>query len=217
MIPACGPPSSLSPLKQTRSTPAAIDACTVGSPARSSTRQPLPMSSTTGTFIDRAAAIKSSSDGRSVNPSIRKLDGCTRRNMAVAGRDRRHVIVDARAVGGAHLAQHRSGLPHHVGHAEAAADLHQLAARNDHLPAAREAGQDQQCRGGVVVDHDGRFGAGERGEQRFGVDRARAAFAAGHVVFQVRVALRDRGHALDGGVGNRRAAKVGVNHHARWR
>ncbi len=85
MMPACGPPSSLSPLKQTRSTPAASEACTEGSPARSSSRQPLPMSSITGTPTARPACTRSASAGRSVKPSIRKFDGCTRRNSAVAG------------------------------------------------------------------------------------------------------------------------------------
>ena len=50
-MPACGPPRSLSPLKRTRSAPAAIPAETSGSPGRPkgarSTACPLPASSIT--------------------------------------------------------------------------------------------------------------------------------------------------------------------------
>ena len=45
----------------------------------------------------------------------------------------------ARPVRRPHLAQDGAGLTHHVGDPEAAADFHQLAARNDHLAAVRRA------------------------------------------------------------------------------
>ena len=86
MMPHCGPPSSLSPLKQTRSTPAAIDACTDGSSG-----EIVGQAAAADVFDDRhassraPAATRSLSDGRSVKPSMRKFDGCTRRNIAVAG------------------------------------------------------------------------------------------------------------------------------------
>ena len=85
MMPAWGPPSSLSPLKHTTPTPAAMEACTDGSPGRSPVSAPLPRSSATGTPTARPAATRSASDGRSVNPSTRKLDRCTRRISAVRG------------------------------------------------------------------------------------------------------------------------------------
>ena len=51
-MPACGPPSSLSPLKSTRSAPAATLARAIGSPAKpkrlKSSKAPLPISSMTG-------------------------------------------------------------------------------------------------------------------------------------------------------------------------
>ena len=76
------------------------------------------------------------------------------------------------------------------------------------------ARQDQHGRGGVVVDDDRGLGAGDRGEQRLGVHRARAARARREVVFEIGVAARDRGDALDRRVRQRRAAEVGVNHDA---
>ena len=98
MMPACGPPSSLSPLKQTTSTPARTTPATDGSLAAapqaspSQSGEPLPRSSTTGTLNRRASATRSSSDARSVNPSMVKLDGCTRRKApclsSIAARNR---------------------------------------------------------------------------------------------------------------------------------
>jgi len=55
-----------------------------GSPVWSQTRRPLPMAWTTGTPVARPASTRAASDGRSVKPSILKLEGCTRRNIAVA-------------------------------------------------------------------------------------------------------------------------------------
>ena len=87
MIPACGPPSSLSPLNSTRSAPATTLSCTVGSCAipncSVASRHPLPRSSNTRT-PSVATARNSSSDGAVVNPTTLKFDECTRRNAAVA-------------------------------------------------------------------------------------------------------------------------------------
>ena len=157
-------------------------------PRTPSSRLPLPRSSTTGMPSDRPASTSVAQLGRSVKPSMRKFEGCTRRISAVSGRRRRGVIGDARAVRGADLAQDGAGLRHDVGHAEAAADLDQLAARDDHLASARRVRQHQQRRRGVVVhDHRG-LGAGQRRQQRFGVHGPRAARAPGEVVLEVRVA-----------------------------
>ena len=88
--------------------------------------------------------------------------------------DRRGVVGGAGPVRRADLAQHGARLRHHVGHAEAAADLHQLAARDDHLPAGRQRRQDEQRRR-RVVDDDGRLGAGEAADGALGVDVAAPA------------------------------------------
>ena len=75
IIPACGPPSSLSPLKHTTSAPCAMDSCTVGScvsPYFSKLiNTPLPRSSTTGIPCSFAIGTSSSIPTLSVNPTIR--------------------------------------------------------------------------------------------------------------------------------------------------
>ena len=127
------------------------------------------------------------------------------------GADRLPVVVDPRAVGGADLAQPRARLRHHVGHAEAAADLHQFAARHDDLPARRQRGQHQERRGGVVVDDDRGLDAEEALQQRLGVRVAMAAAPRLHVVLEVRVAGRHLADALDGRRRQRRAPEVRVH------
>ena len=89
MIPAWGPPSSLSPLKVTTSAPAARQSRTVGSrsrPYRSrSIRQPLPRSSTTGRRCFFPSATSEARSASSVNPMIRKLLVWTLRMIPVSG------------------------------------------------------------------------------------------------------------------------------------
>src|SRR6476646_3747428 len=83
-IPACGPPSSLSPEKHTRSAPAArLDRAVGSSPT--STSAPDPRSSTSTSSYRRATCARSSRRGCSVKPTMRKFDWCTRRSTAVSG------------------------------------------------------------------------------------------------------------------------------------
>ena len=53
------------------------------------------------------------------------------------------VIADARAVGRADLNQLATALAHHVGDAEATANLHQLPTRDNHLAAHRQRAERQ--------------------------------------------------------------------------
>ena len=69
-IPACGPPSSLSPEKHTRSAPARRPAATCGS-ASTSSSAPEPRSSTNGRPWRRATSASSSRRGCSAKPTIR--------------------------------------------------------------------------------------------------------------------------------------------------
>ena len=106
---------------------------------------------------------------------MRKFDGCTRSHSAVAG-----PVAAVKSASRVRLVvptsrSDRARLRQHVGNAEAAADLDQFAARDQHLAAAGQPRQRQQHGGGVVVDDDRRLGAGDRGEQALGVHRARAA------------------------------------------
>ena len=169
------------------------------------------MSSTIVTFIWRAEA----DEIRERRPFGEALDAEVRRVHAQEHRRRRrhrsHVIGDPRPVRRADLAQQRARLAHHVGNAEAAADFDQLASRDDDLAARRQAGEDQHDRGGVVVDDQRGFGAGDRRDQRFGVHGPRSARTLLEVVFEIAVAARERGDPLDGRVAERRASQVGVD------
>jgi hypothetical protein len=143
--------------------------------------------------------------GEADDAEVRGMDAEDERG-AIA--DRRRVVGRAGAVGRPHLAQDRARLRHHVGDAEAAADLDQLAARDDHLASRRQRRQQQHRRGGVVVDDDGGLGAGEAGDERFGVDVTPSARAAAEVVLEVGVAAGDFVDARQRGVGQRRAPRL---------
>ena len=195
-MPACGPPSSLSPLNATRSAPAARLARTDGSSRERGRRRDVVERRasrcrdprTAGPEAAVPSATRSPSDGRSVKPSMRKFDGCTRRMQRRAVADRGGVVGDARAVRRADLAQRGARLRQDVGHAEAAADLDQLAARDDDFAAGGERRQHEQRRRGVVVDDERGLGAGERDEQALGVHVPVPARARGEVVLEVRIA-----------------------------
>ena len=62
-----------------------------------------------------------------------------------------------------------------------------------------EMADDQNERGGAVVDHGGGFAPAGEGEATLEISGARAASAAGDVVFEIAVAGRDLGDAADGG------------------
>ena len=180
MIPACGPPSSLSPLKVTRSTPRRSDSRAAGSSANSgrSARAPLPRSSMT-------------SAPRSWAKPHELLDARLRReahDAVVAGVHPQHRpralapgaldVAQVRAVGGADLDQPGAALGEDVGNAKAVADLDELAPRDDHLAVAAGGGQGEQDGGGVVVDDQGVGGAGQGAQHVAHVALPRGALAA---------------------------------------
>ena len=185
-MPACGPPSSLSPLTQTMSTPAATDSCTVGS------------QSSAGSTIARAEVLDHGDAGgvrrgdqrRQRRPLGEALDAEVRRD-ARAATARWPAVAALKSASRVRLVvpTSRSDAPDcamHVGNAEAAADLDQLAARDEHLAAPGQRGQRQQHRGGVVVDDDRRLGAGDRVSRRSACTRARTALAGRQVVLERR-------------------------------
>ena len=75
------------------------------------------------------------------------------------------VVTEPRAVGGADVDEVGAALLHHIGHPEAATDLHALAAADRHLRLGGECGQHQQHCGRVVVDHHRRLGPAQGCEQ----------------------------------------------------
>ena len=99
-IPACGPPSSLSPEKQTRSAPAARLSRADGSSLRGCVTR-----HARAEVVDERQAVRarrprpsSATDGCSVKPTTRKFDWCTRSNTRRLGPDRALVVGGARAV-----------------------------------------------------------------------------------------------------------------------
>ena len=128
--------------------------------------------------------------------------------------DRRLVVAGARAVRRPHLAQPRARSLEHVRNAEAVADLDQLAARHQHVPALGERGEREQDRGRVVVHDERGLRARQAAQDAGDVILPRAAAAGGHVVLQVRVAARDLAHAVERSLGERRAPEVRVHDHA---
>ena len=96
--------------------------------------------------------------GEAFDGVVRGMDLHDRRGV---GTDRRGVVLEMRAIGGADLDQSAAGAGHDVGNAEGAADLDQLAARDDDLAPVGQRVQHQQHGGSVVVDGGRGLGAGE--------------------------------------------------------
>ena len=225
MMPDCGPPSSLSPLKQHTSTPASIEVSTAGS-RRSSGWPARPERLSCGTREMTAAEILCHRHPQApaerdqlveIRPLCKPLDPEVRRvdaqNQCRPVADRSGIVGHARLVRRAHFAQHRARLRHDVGDAEPATDFDQLASRDHDLPAGCERGQNEHGGRGVVVHDDGGFRAGEAAEQRFGVDVAPASLAAGDVILERGVSAGDFRHAIDRRGRERRAAQIRVDDH----
>ena len=140
MRPACGPPSSLSPLKVTRSAPAAIASrdrglvceavtgrdrptcrCRDPRPAASHARAPAPRK------LARRDGRREALDGVVAGVHLHEQRG--------ARADRRGIVLEMGAVGGADLDQLAPARAMMSGMRNDAADLDQLAARDDRLAA----------------------------------------------------------------------------------
>ena len=158
--------------------------------ARSTTR-PLPSSYSSGSRALRATATSSSIDGDSVKPTISKFERCTRRIAAEASEIGGVVVGGARAVRRPDFAQPRAALLDDVGNAERAADLDQLAARDDDFLPAGDGREQQQRAGGVVVRQDRRLASEQRPAELRQMLVAPSAAAFLEVEFEIRVAGGD--------------------------
>ena len=174
MIPAWGPPSSLSPENVTRAAPAARVWRTPARPAATAAgRRPAtgrrrragpsrgrrrragrgrPASATVGRL------------GEAGDPVVGLVDLQQQADVVGVGHGPL-VVGEAGAVRGAHLDEAGPGRGQDLGDPEAAADLHQLAPGHDDVPAAGQRGQGQQDGGGAVVDDEGGLGAAGPGQQ----------------------------------------------------
>ena len=117
-----------------------------------------------------------------------------------------------RAVGGADLDELGTGAGHDVRHPEGAADLDQLAARNDRLAAERKCVEDQKNRRRVVVD-DGRIlGSGQFADERAQMIVTLAALALLDIEFEGNCLAHGDADSLDRLLGKKRPAEIGVQH-----
>ena len=130
----------------------------------------------TGTPSSHSASIAHLLD-EADRAEVRRVHAQDRAGVRVARRALR-VVGQARAVGRPDLDEPRAGLGDDLGDAEAAADLDELAARDDDLAPGGERRGGQQRRAGAVVDDERRLGARELAQQALDVGVARAARAA---------------------------------------
>src|SRR5207237_7986848 len=119
------------------------------------------------------------------------------------------------AIGRSNLDEARAAPLHDFRDAEAAADLHELAARDDRPTSVSERVERENERRRAVVDDERVFGAGELPQQRRAVGITSAATASLDVVLEVGVPARDSGHGADRRIGERRPAQVRVEHDTR--
>ena len=133
--------------------------------------------------MDKRHAVRLGDRSKFTRRNFRRepLDAVVRRvhleDEAGLRADRRRIVLRMRAVGGADLDQPGAGAGHDVRHPERAADLDQLAARNDRLAAERQRVEDEKNGRRVVVD-DGRIlGSGQFADERAQMIVALAALA----------------------------------------
>ena len=214
MTPACGPPRSLSPLKRTRSAPVARLSPMTGSPGKPNRAKsiiaPLPTSSMTGRLCLRPSATSSSSDrglGEPAHPVVAVVHPHQEGRVRA---DRLLVVADPGDVRGADFAERRAGDAHDLRDAKAAADLDQLPAGDDHFLPGGQGAQDDHGRGGAVVDGRRRLAAEQRAEHFADRVLPARALAGGEVEFEVQVAASGLVGGLRRGLGDGRAAEVGV-------
>ena len=218
MTPAWGPPSSLSPENVTRAAPAASVWRAAGSrPARrgpaashgvAASSRPEPRSTTTGR--PRAARAATSTGLGEADDAVVRLVHLEDDGDVVVIFERALVVGQSGAVGRADLDQPGARLRHHLGDAEAAADLDQLAPGHDDVAAGGQRGEHEQHGGGAVVHDEGGLGPARPGQQGGGVAVARAPPAGGQVELEVGVGAGATGRRAGPGPGWCGAAR-------RWR
>ena len=130
--------------------------------------------------------------------------------QARAVAERALVIGKRGAVGGAYFAEYGAAFRHDIGNTKRFADLDQLAAGDEDFASAGESGQNQENRGGIVVDDDSRFRASEAAQERGRVNVAAAAGSGLEIEFEIGVAAGGGLNALERSGRKGGAAQVGV-------
>ncbi len=219
MKPACGPPSSLSPEKVTRSAPSATASPpSARAPGRSATDRPACRSRDHGPAA-RCARASIAASSRSVDLRGETLDAVVRgvdlqHKPGLRRRSRRHspcrcvrLVVPtstSRAPARAMMSGMRNAPPISISSPRETIASRPLRQRVEH----------EQHRGGVVVDDRRVLGAGELAQQRAHMIVALAALAGVEVEFQRNGRAHGRDRRLDRRLGEQRAAEIGVQHRA---
>src|SRR5207237_754588 len=112
----------------------------------------------------------------------------------------------------AYFAQLRTGRFNDFADAKAAADLYELAARNDDFTFfSGEMPDNEDERGGAIVDNGGRLCAANESECAFQVSAAMPAVAAGKIIFKIRITNGNLTEQFHGFGRERRAPEIGMN------
>ena len=124
--------------------------------------------------------------------------------------DRIGIVLQMGPVGGANFEELCAGTTHDLRHAECAADLDKLAARNNCSAALGQGVEDDEDRGGVIVDDGCVLGTGELPQQPAHDVIAIAAVATCEIEFQCDRVAHRRNRRLDRRLGKECAAQVRV-------
>ena len=138
----------------------------------------------------------SASDTSAVKPICLKLDVVHAQQERRLRADGLSKVAQMRAVGRPHLHQARAALAQHIGDAKAAADLHELAARDDHLRPRARADRTRNTAPALLLTTSAASAPVSRQSSCSAWTVARAALARVQVIFQVAVAGRHGFHGL---------------------
>ena len=145
--------------------------------------------------------------GEAGNAVVARVDPHQRGGVRADGA---FVVGQAGDVRGADLAEDGPADGHDFGDAEAAADLDELAAGDDHFLARGQGTQNDHRGGGVVVDRGGRLRPGQPANPFADGVLARRSLAGFQVHFQVEIAAGRFVSRAGRRLGHRRPAQVGV-------
>src|SRR4029077_11235140 len=106
-------------------------------------------------------------------------------------------------------------LGNHIRDAERAANLDELAARDEHLATIGQSVERQENSSGTVVDDRGRFAAKQLDEHRLESGTALATYAAFKVIFEVAITSSGIDNRVDCTRAQRRAPEIRVKYDTR--
>ena len=124
------------------------------------------------------------------------------------------IIGNIGTIGGTDFNQLSPALTHDVGDTETITDLDSLPARDNDLFSFSQGGETEEDGGGIIVDDEGSFGAGQSTNQRFNKSLTRAAFAAFNFEFYIGKAFGDLFHGGNGITAQGSAAEISVENDA---